>query len=102
MKYNLKIQTLFLDDIFTIFVGTTKNLHKFIEEINQKYFAIKFTVTKTSIYEEDIFDRCSHPSQISIPFLALRDDKVLTDLYKIPTDRNQYLLTSSCHPNYTF
>ena len=59
----------------------------------------------TSVLEEDISDRCSCPPQNSIPFLdvslSIKDGKVSTDLYKKPTDRNQYLLTSSCHPNQT-
>ena len=38
----------------------------------------------------------------SLPFLdtlcKLEDGKIITDLYRKETDRNQYLLTSSCHP----
>ena len=102
---DLKILKRFLDDIFTIFLGTTKNLHKFIEEINKIHPAIKFTMAHTSVLEEDISDRCSCPPQNSIPFLdvslSIKDGRVSTDLYKKPTDRNQYLLTSSCHPNQT-
>ena len=41
------------------------------------------------------------PSE-SIPFLdtlsTIKDGKIITDLYRKPTDRCQYLLTSSCHP----
>jgi hypothetical protein len=33
----------FLDDIFSIYKGTTKNLHKLFEEMNQIHASIKFT-----------------------------------------------------------
>ena len=37
-----------------------------------------------------------------LPFLdtslSIQDGKLQVDLYRKPTDRNQYLLTSSCHP----
>ena len=31
----------------------------------------------------------------------MKNNKISVDLYKKPTDRNQYLLPSSCHPNQT-
>ena len=41
------------------------------------------------------------PTQ-SLPFLdtscSIKDGKIVTDLYRKDTDRNQYLLPSSCHP----
>lgn len=41
----------------------------------------------------------------AIPFLdtlcSIKDGKIDTDLYKKPTDRNQYLLPSSCHSKLT-
>ena len=102
---SLRILKRFLDDIFSIFVGTTKNLHKFIEENNKIHHAIKFTMSHTSIINEDTNLRCSCPPQHSIPFLdislSIENGRISTDLYKKLTDRNQYLLTSSCHPNQT-
>ena len=45
---------------------------------------------------------CECPPCGSIPFLdtsaKIKDNKIVLDLYKKPTDRCQYLLTSSCHP----
>ena len=44
---------------------------------------------------------CSCPPMKSIPYLdtscELKEGKIVTDLYRKPTDKNQYLLTSSCH-----
>ena len=58
-----------LDDIFAIFVGTTQNLHKFIEDIDKIHPAIKFTMSHTSIQDEDLRTRSSCPEQQPIPFL---------------------------------
>ena len=45
---------------------------------------------------------CECPFQESISFLdtkcKIKEGKIVTDLYRKPTDRNQYLLTSSCSP----
>ena len=45
---------------------------------------------------------CNCDYKESIPFLDtlchIKEGKIVTDLYKKPTDRNQYLLTDSCHP----
>ena len=92
----------FLDDIFTIFQGTSKNLHKLFDEMNQLHDSIKFTMNHTSSPSEAEGDRCQCSLQISIPFLdvlcSIQDGKIETDLYRKETDRNMYLLPSSCHP----
>ena len=45
---------------------------------------------------------CPCDKATSIAFLdtslSIQEGKVVVDLYRKPTDRNQYLLTSSCHP----
>ena len=95
----LKIFKRFLDDLFFIFIGESKVLHKIHEEINNIHPAIKLTMNHTSISEQN---PCDCPKQMEIPFLdvsvSVKSGKICTDLYKKPTDRNQYLLTSSCHP----
>ena len=93
----------FLDDIFLIFQGTIENLHKFFEEINMIHPTIKFTMTNTTpIHCQAEPPPCSCPVISTIPYLdtAFRivDRKIMTDLYKKPTDKNQYLLYSSCPP----
>ena len=50
-------------------------------------------------------DRCDCVYTKSIPFLdtslQIENGKIDIDLYKKKTDRNQYLLPSSCHPKST-
>ena len=89
----------FLDDIFIIWTGTLENLHKFIDELNNIHPTIKFTMNHTKTENEN---SCNCPPCTSIPFLdtsaSVKNNQIILDLYKKPTDRCQYLLTSSCHP----
>ena len=59
----------------------------------------------TSIENEPLSDRCSCEEIKSIPFLdtslSLRNKRINVDLYRKKSDRNHYLLTSSCHPIHT-
>ena len=95
----------FLDDLFHIFVGTSKELHKLYEEINKIHPTLKFTMVHTTNISEAEEDRCDCEPTDSIPFLdtalKIEDNKIDIDLYKKKTDRNQYLLPSSCHPKST-
>ena len=96
----LKLFKRFLDDLFMIFLGSTFKLHKFLEEINNIHPSIQFTMNHTSLNSE--LERCECEAQESIPFLdtkvQIKNGKIVTDLYRKPTDRNQYLLTNSCSP----
>ena len=101
-KSPLSIFKRFLDDIFSIFKGTTKDLHKLFDEMNQIHKSIKFTMNHSSPRNEPDVDRCQCKLQTSIPFLdvlcSIQKGKIDTDLYRKDTDRNMYLLPTSCHP----
>jgi len=95
----LKFMKRFLDDIFMVFKGSEQSLHAFIDELNNIHPYIKFTMSHTTTKSEL---SCDCNPQESIPFLdtlcSIKEGKISTNLYKKPTDKNQYLLTNSCHP----
>ena len=100
----LKFMKRFLDDIFLIFLGTITRLHEFFNEINNMHPTIKFTMTHTTPeYYKDLPESCDCPKIQAIPFLdtscRVKEGRISTDLYRKPSDRNQYLLPSSCHPS---
>ena len=96
----------FLDDIFIIWKGTIEELQLFLREIYSLHPTIKFTAENTSPYKCDIVGPhdCFCHQTTSIPFLdtrvSIEGGKLITDLYKKPSDRCQYLLPSSCHPSH--
>ena len=59
-------------------------------------------MTHTSNKSKIQSESCDCTPLEAIPFLdtilTIEEGKIIVDLYKKPTDRNQYLLTSSCHP----
>ena len=59
----------FLDDLIKIFVGTTKQLHKIFNEMNQLHPTLKFTMNHTNPKDEKEEDKCDCKAQNSIPFL---------------------------------
>ena len=95
----------FLDDLFLIFRGSTKELHTLFHKINQIHPAIKFTMEHTSLENEPLNEKCHFTLKKSIQFLdtscEIKNGKIEIDLYRKNTDRNQYLLPSSCHPKQT-
>ena len=101
-KSPIEIFKRFLDDIFSIFKGSTKNLHILFEEMNKIHETIKFTMNHSSPPNEPEEERCKCQIQQSIPFLdvscSIKNGKIETDLYRKKTDRNMYLLPTSCHP----
>ena len=111
IKYNkqgtnaLQLFKRFLDDIFSIFNGSTKRLHNLFDEINKIHPSIKLTMTHTCIIGEAPEDKCDCEEMSAIPFLdtlcSIKDGRIDTDLYRKNTDRNQYLLPSSCHSKMT-
>jgi hypothetical protein len=73
-----------------------------MEVENQLHRSIKFTMNHTSSPAEAAENRCKCKRQFSIPFLdvlcSIQEGKIETDLFRKDTDRNMYLLPSSCHP----
>ena len=49
-----------------------------------------------------MYGQCDCEPADAVPFLdtkcSIKNGEIVTDLYKKPTDKNQYLLTDSCHP----
>ena len=92
----------FLDDLFKIFIGTTKQLHTLWRHMNQIHPSIKFTLQHTTPETELEEDHCDCKRENSVPFLdtscSISNGKIILDLYRKPTDRNRYLLPDSCHP----
>ena len=96
----------FLDDIFIIWKGSIDDLQTFLVQMNNVHPTIKFTSEFTCPYVCDVkgpHDCFCHQTK-NIAFLdtqvSIEDGKLVTDLYRKPTDRCQYLLPSSCHPSH--
>ena len=104
-KNALILMKRFLDDIFLIFNGTTRNLHELLHKINQINPNIKLTMMHTTVPGEALEDKCECETREAIPYLdtlcSIQNGKIDTDLYIKPTDQNQYLLPESCHPKQT-
>ena len=70
--------------------------------MNKIHETIKFTMNHSSPPNEPEEERCKCRIQLSIPFLdvscSIKNGKIETDLYQKKTDRNMYLLPTSCHP----
>ena len=102
MSLMLIILKRFLDDYFMIVSCSTKKLHEFFDKINQIHPSIKLKMTHTSRKSEPISEKCSCLETESIQFLdtscSIVEKRIKVDLFRKKTDRNQYLLTSSCHP----
>jgi hypothetical protein len=96
----------FLDDLFMIWRGSVENLQMFLELVNTLHPTIKFTSSFTCpfpcTYPAGFEHDCFCHSSRSIPFLdtlvTIKNKTLVTDIYKKPTDRCQYLLPTSAHP----
>ena len=96
----------FLDDLFLIYRGSIENLEHFLSEINNLHPTIKFTSSFTCpfpcTFPPGVTHDCFCYSSRSIPFLdtlvTIKNNTLVTDVYKKPTNCNQILLPSSCHP----
>ena len=102
---NLLFFKRFLDDILKVFQGTTKQLHELLNKMNEIHPTLKFTMTHTSVVGEALEDKCDCDLRSFIPYLdtslSIENGRIEVDLLKKATDRNQYLLPTSCHPKST-
>jgi hypothetical protein len=98
----MKLLKRFLDDLFSVWYGSSKDLHRLLQRMCEIHPNIKFTMKHTTNIHEEPSNKCDCVEENSIPFLdtslSIEDGQIIVDLYKKPTDRNQYLLTNSCHP----
>ena len=92
----------FLDDLFSVFEGTTKQLNSLWQKINTLHPSVKFTLQHTTPEKENSDDHCECERVASVPFLdtscSIKEGQIILNLYRKPTDRNKYLLPDSCHP----
>ena len=66
---NISILKRFLDDYFSMFNGSTKELHALFVKMNSIHPTIKFTMNHTNIRDEPVERKCDCPEQYTIPFL---------------------------------
>jgi hypothetical protein len=83
----------FIDDILIIWTGTEDQLKNLMSKINKLHHSIKFTC------DYNITNKSTTYLDTTI---SLQNKELNTDLYRKPTDRVQYLLPNSCHPNHIF
>ena len=73
--------------------GTIESLHLFLSDLNNLHPNIKFTMSHTTPANIENPGCNCEPTQ-SLPFLdtscSIKDGKIVTDLYRKDTDRNQY------------
>ena len=77
----------YIDDIFMVWTGSEEELDEFLNYMNEAHATIKFTWTwsKESVNHLDVQ-------------VINTNDQIETDLYTKPTDKNQFLSYTSCHP----
>ena len=83
----------FIDDLLIFWSGTVQKFEEFMKRINNLHPTIKFTTSYD--YEK------RSPTNLDME-VKLVEGRIVTDLYRKPTDKIQYLLPSSCHPTHIF
>ena len=80
----------YLDDCFIIWDERIDKIDNLFEILQNLHTSIKFTIesSKTSIHFLDIH-------------ISVKDYKISTDIYRKPTDSQQYVHFKSCHPPHT-
>ena len=68
---NMDVKSLnkFLDDLISIFIGSTKALHKLWQKMNEIHPSVKFTMQHTTIPNENVDDRCDCEAASGVPYL---------------------------------
>jgi len=77
----------YIDDIFMVWLGSESELRNFLNYINAAHETIKFTWNWSR-------ERVNY---LDVQVINNRG-KIDTDLYTKPTDKHQYLFSTSCHP----
>ena len=88
----------FLDDLFSIWYGSSKDLHKFFEEIHSIHPHIKFTMKHTTSNNEKPEDRYNWRQEASIPFLDTSLSLLRMDQFQWISTENQLTGTSTYWP----
>jgi hypothetical protein len=83
----------FIDDIFLLWTGTESQFLTFMDEINSLHPTIKFTQNYNLENKSTVFLDTT---------VSIKDNKIVTDLYRKETDKVQYLLPDSNHPSHIF
>ena len=77
----------YIDDIFMVWLGSESELRDFLNYINAEHETLKFTWNWSR-------ERVNY---LDVQVINNRG-KIDTDLYTKPTDKHQYLFSTSCHP----
>ena len=97
VKENIDMEELlrFLDDLFSVFTGTTKQLHTLWNQMNKIHPSVEFTMQHTTPGKENPDDHCECEKVNSVPFLdtscSIKKGKIILDLYRKPTDKKTHI-----------
>ena len=71
VKENIAMDELFrfLDDLFLVFTGTTKQFHNLWKQMNKIHTSVEFTLQHTTPDKENPDDHCECEKLNSVPFL---------------------------------
>ena len=88
----------FQDDLISIFLGSTKSLHRLWEEMNKIHPSVKFTMQHTTLPEnKSNEDHCGCKISSSVPYLDTPlTIKKWTDNFRLiqKTNRQKHISTS--------
>jgi peptide-methionine (R)-S-oxide reductase len=91
--HNIYLFKRFIGDILIIWTGTEEQFLNFMDKINNLHDTIKFT------HSYDFKDKSTTYLDMTV---KIAKNPIVTDLYRKPTNKVQYLLPSSCHPSHIF